>query len=249
VPSEAGKPNAEQGPGAMYLKWIGPLALLAALIVGDQIRINRPGHKYRMTVEVETPEGIKSASGILAVMPYRGYNPGGTTRTLGDAVFVPLGDGRNLVALLVHREKTFDLDAINYVALRAYPAATGKRVNFNDMSKQTGVVPVRGGLIPVLLTFADPARPASAKAVPPDDAEAVLGKGYRLRGITAEAVPNGLWPIDFGGVLGEPVTRGIGGKLPWLGGEGASAAAAEALKAAGLPGAEGVEAVQVFTRK
>jgi len=24
-------------------------------VVGDQIRINRPGHKYRMTVEVGTP--------------------------------------------------------------------------------------------------------------------------------------------------------------------------------------------------
>ena len=69
----------------MYLKWIGPLALLAALVIGDQIRINRPGHKYRMTVEVETPEGIRSGSSILAVTPYRGYNPGGTTRTSGDA--------------------------------------------------------------------------------------------------------------------------------------------------------------------
>ena len=43
----------------MNFKWVGPLALLAALVIGDQIRINRPGHKYRLTVEVETPEGIK----------------------------------------------------------------------------------------------------------------------------------------------------------------------------------------------
>ena len=48
--------------------------------------------------------------------------------------------------------------------------------------------------------------------VSPDDAEAVLGKGYRLRGITAEVVPNGFWPLDFGGALGEPVTRGIAGE-------------------------------------
>ena len=36
-------------------KWGGLLGLLAVLVIGDQIRINRPGHKYRMTVEVETP--------------------------------------------------------------------------------------------------------------------------------------------------------------------------------------------------
>lgn len=230
------------------IKWIGPLGLLAALVAGDQIRINRPGHKYRMTVEVETPAGVKSASSILAVTPYRGYTPGGTTRTSGDAVFVELGGGKNLVALLAHPDKTLDLDAVNYVALRAYPAATGKRVNFNDLSRQTGVVPVKGSLIPVLVAFADPANPGSARLVSPDDAEAVLGKGYRLRGITAEAVPNGLWPVDFGGALGEPVTRGIKGRLPWLDGEGAPAAAATALKAAGLAGAEAVEARQAFTR-
>lgn len=232
----------------MYLKWIGPLALLAALVIGDQIRINRPGHKYRMTVEVETPEGIRSGSRILAVTPYRGYNPGGTTRTSGDALFVELGGGKNLVALLVHLDKTPDFDAINYVALRAYPAARGNRVNFNDMSKQTGVVPVKGALIPVLLAFADPANPASARVVVPDDAAAVLGQGFRLRGITAEAVPNGFWPVDFGGMLGEPVTRGIAGKLPWLKGTDASAAAASALKAAGLPGVEGFDAKAAFTR-
>ena len=227
-------------------KWIGPLGLLAVLVIGDQIRINRPGHKYRMSVEVDTPAGVKSASGILAVTPYRGYTPGGRTRTSGDAVFVDLGGARNLVALLAHLDKTLDPDGINYVALRAYPAATGKRVNFNDMSKQTGIVPVQGTLIPVLVTFADPADPGSARLVSPDDSEAVLGKGFRLRGITAEVVPNGFWPIDFGGGLGEPVTRG---RLPWLGGEGATAAAATALKAAGLPGIESIDAKEVFARK
>ena len=230
------------------IKWIGPLGLLAVLVIGDHIRVNRPGHKYRMTVEVDTPAGVKSASHVFAVTPYRGYNPGGTTRTSGDAIYVNLGGGKNLVALLAHLDKTLDPDGINYVALRAYPAATGKRVNFNDMSKQSGIVPVKGVLIPVLLAFADPVTPGSAKAVSPDDAEAVLGKGYRLRGITAEVMPNGYWPLDFGGALGEPVTRDIAGKLPWLDRADAPASAAAALRAAGLPGVEGIDATRAFTR-
>jgi hypothetical protein len=231
----------------MNFKWIGPLALLAALVIGDQIRINRPGHKYRMTVEVETPEGVKSGAGILAVTPDRGYSRRGHTSTSGDAVFVDLGDGKNLVALLAHLDdKKVDLDAINYVALRAYGAAGGKRVSFNDMSKLTGVVTVKGELIPMLVTFADPANPASARIVALDGSGTVVDKGYRLRGITAEVVPNGFWPIDFGGPLGDPVTRGIAARLPWL---DRPEAAATALRAAGLPGEGTLDARDAFTRK
>src|SRR5258708_8899188 len=195
----------------MNFKWFGPLALLAALVIGDQIRINRPAHKYRLTVEVETPEGRKSASGVVAVHPDRSYSRRGQTRTLGDAIFVDLGQGKNLVALLAHIDNNkLELDGINYVALRAYTVASGgQRVSFNAMSAQTGIVPVKAELVPVLVTFAEPANPASARAVAPDDAETVLGKGYRLQGITAEVVPNGFWPIDSGGMLGGPVTRGI----------------------------------------
>jgi hypothetical protein len=231
----------------MNFKWFGPLALLAALVIGDQIRINRPAHKYRLTLEVETPEGRKTASGVMAVHPDRSYTRRGQTRTLGDAVFVDLGQGKNLVALLAHVDKNLVLDDMNYVAFRAYMEAAGKRVPFSEMSRLTGTVPVKGALVPVLIAFADTANPGTARVVTPDDAEAVLGKGYRLQGISAEVVPNGYWPLDFGGVLGEPVTRGIQAKLPWLNGAGDSAA--KALRAAGLPGIDGIDAPEAFTRK
>src|SRR5882757_2005358 len=171
----------------MNFKWVGPVALLAALVIGDQIWINRPSHKYGLTVEVETPEGRKSASGVMAVHPDRSYSRGGQTRTAGDAVFVDLGGGKNLVALLAHIDNKLELDGMNYVALRAYTAAGGKRVSFNEMSRLSGSVPVAGALIPVLVTFADPANPGTARNVASDDAETVLGKGYRLQGITSEA--------------------------------------------------------------
>jgi hypothetical protein len=230
----------------MNFKWLGPVALLAALVIGDQIRINRPGHKYRLTVEVETPEGVKSASAILSVHPDRGYSRHGHTSTRGDAVLVDLGGGKNLIALLAHLDKSLDFDDINYVALRAYKAA-GRNPSFNDMSRMTGTVPVTGALIPVLVSFTDLSDPASARNAPPDDLEAALGKGFRLHGVSAEVVPNGVWPLDFGGPLGEPVTRGIEAKLPWL--KGADDPAARALRAAGLPVGEGLDAREAFTRK
>jgi hypothetical protein len=233
----------------MVLKWFGPIALLAALVIGDQIRINRPAHKYRLAIEVETLEGRKSASGVVAVHPDRSYSRRGQTRTVGDAVFVDLGGGKNLVALLAHVDKNLVLDDVNYVALRAYTAAGGKRVSFNQMSQLSGVVPVTEALIPVLVSFADPANPGTAREVRPDDAAAVLGQGYRLHGIFAEVVPNGYWPLDFGGALGEPVTRGILARLPWLNHADNAAGAAAALRAAGLPGVEGIDAREAFTRK
>jgi hypothetical protein len=230
----------------MNFKWLGPVALLAALFIGDQIRINRPGHKFRLTVEMDTPDGLKAASGVLSVHPDRGYSRRGHTAMKGDAVFVDLGGGRNLVALLAHIDKTVNLDDINYVALRAYKAA-GRNPTFNDMNRMTGVVAVTGALIPVLVMFADPNDPATARNVAPDGLEAAFGKGFRLHGITAEVVPNGFWPLDFGGPLGEPVTRGIEAKLKWL--STADGSAAIAIKAAGLPTAEPFDAREAFTRK
>jgi len=231
----------------MNFKWVGPVVLLAALVIGDQIRINRPGHKYRLAVEVETPDGVKSASGVMAVHPDRSYSRGGHTRTKGDAVLVDLGGGKNLVALLAHIDnQSVDLDGMNYVALRAYNAA-GRKVSFNEMSRVTGAVPVNDALIPVLATFTDPGDPGTVRTVPPDGLETRLGKGVHLRSVSVEVVPNGLWPLDFGGPLGEPVTRGIEARLPWL--NGADNSAGKALAAAELPAVGAIDAKELFTRK
>jgi hypothetical protein len=223
----------------MNLKWVGPIALLAALVIGDQIRIHRPAHKYRLSVEVDTPGGVRSAAGVLAVQPDRSYSRGGLTRTKGDAVLVELGSGKNLLVLLTHLDKTVELDGMNYVALRAYIAG-GRRVSFNEMSRMTGAAPVTGSVIPILASFADIGDPATMRVIPPDDLESAFGKGFALRSISAEVVPNGFWPLDFGGPLGEPVTRGIEMRLPWW--NRADNPAAIAVRGAGLPMGAGFDA-------
>jgi hypothetical protein len=246
------EPAAAAGPAAveartMNFKWVGPIALLAALVIGDQIRINRPGHKYRLAVEVETPAGVKSAAGVMSVHPDRGYSRSGSTLTKGDAVLVDLGGGKNLVVLLAHiDDNNLDLDGMNYLALRAFNAA-GRRISFKEMSQMTGAVPVTGALVPVLAAFGDINDPATMRVVKPDDLEATYGKGFALRGVTVEAVPNGFWPLDVGGALGEPVTRGIEAKLPWWNRPGDPTAAA--LRAAGLTSKQTIDAKAVFTRK
>jgi hypothetical protein len=231
----------------MISKWLGLLSLLAALVIGDQIRINRPGHKYRLTVVVETPEGLRSGASVMAVHPDRGYSRGGQTRIRGDAVLIDLPGGKNLVALMAHVDNnSLDLDGMNYVALRAYNAA-GRKASFNELSRMTGIVPVQGAVMPILVSFSDLNNPGSARVVPPDDLEAALGNGFHLQGIFSEGVPNGWWPLDFGGPLGEPVTRGIEAKLPWL--NAADDPSGRALQAAGLATGPAIDAKQAFTRK
>jgi hypothetical protein len=223
----------------LKLSGLAILGLLAALVIGDQIRIHRPEHKFRLQVEVETPDGVKAASNVFSVTPNRSYGGSNTgesagPKTKGDAVFVDLGGGRNVVALLVvGSANPPDLDAINYVAMRAFNAA-GRRVQFRDMKKTTAMppVPVTGELAPVLVSFKDAGDPASARLVTADNAQELLGPGTRLRGFTVATVANGFWPLDFGGVLGEPVSRGIEQKLPWL--VKSDTGAATALNAAGV---------------
>jgi hypothetical protein len=134
---------------------------------------------------------------------------------------------------------------MNFVALRAFNAA-GRNTTFNAMNQMTGTAQVAGALIPVLAAFSDSSDPATLRVVRPDDLAATYGDGFALRGVTVEAVPNGFWPLDFGGVFGEPVTRGIEAKLPWW---NRADGAAAALRAAGLQSKETFDAREVFTRK
>ncbi|MBB5051436.1 hypothetical protein HNQ36_001390 [Afipia massiliensis] len=236
-----------------FRKWIGLAVLLAALVIGERIYLYRPDHKYRLTVEVETPGGIRSASGVFSVHPNRAYGGSGSgpagPRAKGDAVFVDLGNGRNLAMLLLHGINPAETDGMSYLPMRAF-AAAGRRIDFRDVKRQTDSVPVAGELIPTLVTFADVANPASARAVDPANLPAAFGQGFRLRNISLQIVPSGLWPLDFGGVLGEPVTRQIQTQLPW---SNDPAKAAAALSAAGIvavpPADAGFIPVQAFRRE
>lgn len=235
----------------LQMKWIVPILLLGVIFVADQIRIGRPDHKYRLTVDVETPVGVRSASNVLSVRPNRSYSGSGSgssvPQTKGDALFIDLGERKNLVVLMAYGEDGSNFEDPSFLPTRLY-GTMDRRVGFRDVKNLAGAppVPVPERLWPVFVTFADPADPTSVRRVNPHDLESSLGKGYRLRGVSLAVVANGFWPIDFGGVLGEPVTRGIEQKLPWLSRPGA---AATALEEAGLKKADDFEAEAVFTRR
>ena len=234
----------------LQMKWIVPLVLIGVIYAADQIRINRPDHKYRLTVEVETPAGVKSASSILSVRPNRSYGGTGTgssfPQTKGDALVLDLGDRKNLVALLAYGDDGANFDDSSFLPTRLL-GGNDRRIAFRNVKEFAGTpaLPVPQPQRPVFVSFANLADPKTARRVDAELLETSLGKGYRLRDISLAIVPNGVWPIDFGGVLGEPVTRGITQKLPWLNTPGGAAAA---LQAAGVKTGEGFSGEAAFTR-
>jgi len=47
--------------------------LCGGLVIARSVRINRPGHQYRLTVEVETLRGRVASLNFCAFQPDRGY--------------------------------------------------------------------------------------------------------------------------------------------------------------------------------
>ena len=234
----------------MKLSWLGLVLLFVVIVVGDQIRLGRPDHKFRLTIEVETPGGVKSVSNVMSVTPNRGYGGSGAgessmPRLRGDALFVDFGGGRNLVVLLAHDNDGREGEGMVFLPMRAYRAA-GNDIQFRDVRRMTKPVPVTGDLMPLMISFADEDRPQTARRVAPDRLDQVLGPGYRLKGLTLAAVPNGLWPFDFGSMLGEPVTRSIEREIAWL--IKAGDPAARALAAANIRVGETMTAESAFRR-
>jgi hypothetical protein len=183
-----------------------------------------PTFRYRMTVEVETPQGLRTGASVIQVSSIEGgsgamYGFSSTVR--GEAVAVDLPGGRTLFALL--QSSSGDVDAAAGYAFAGFPPAV-KRVgadayadNLAEMlaRRDVGVipmptaedeVPVSGRMAkafyPLLVSFTDIADPKSVTRVNPRDLAASFGPGIKLRRITVQ-------------ITDDPVTTGIEKRLGW----------------------------------
>ena len=188
-------------------------------------------YRYRMTVEVETPQGVRSSSNVIEARwlddRYTWWQPPDARNlrmeAIGDAVFVDLGQGRHVVATLAlgpnegedRGIETIVPDSLgiswfgDFEVLRA-------AVETALVNKTLGVVP-RASL-PQLVTFADVNDPSSGRVLHPDSSDfaSTFGAGYAFRRVTIQLVPVGIWPFNEVGISGEPITRSIEGQLPFL---------------------------------
>jgi hypothetical protein len=209
--------------------WIVLSVLVLAAIAGGVWFFSPVSYRFRITVAVETPQGVREGASVLETSTI--YQPtflgatGGRFPSLhGQAVFVDLGQGRHLIGLLAHGPRGEGVDGVMMLPVSAFglrSSGVGRGQNAHEMAAALPAGSRRelsSDLIPTLVTFGDLADPASARVVEPTDAgfASAFGPGFRLAGVTLEMVPAGTWPFNLVGLSGTPVTRGIEGKLAFL---------------------------------
>lgn len=179
--------------------------------------------RYRLTVVVDTPEGERRGSSIIAVRGVK--NPdwvnieGRGTRASfkGEAAVVDLPGGRALFALLETAGGASDAKDYPFLAfesrLKNSPdLLTSMRLLLSWKGQKapmprTERVIVNGGqdvsALPLLVTFADIKDPHSISRVDPEEFNFIFGSGTRLKEILCS-------------ITDEPVTFNIKDRLKWL---------------------------------
>jgi len=194
------------------MKWLAlvVVAVAAAVFAWTASAPSKGAHRFQLTVEVDTPDGPRSGSSVVEVERKDGRwpvpGPRHVFRVRGEAVFVDLGPGRNLVAVLAHGESAQDVDQVITLWVEAYGHHRWDEDVWSGRRKLRGAVELRPPLIPTLVTFADPLDPGSVRLVRPGEFEEAFEPGFRFRRATLEMVPASV-----------PVTDGvIEQRFPWL---------------------------------
>ena len=184
---------------------LGTMGVLAAVSLQAACgkRRNRGVLRYRITIEVDTPNGLKTGSSVLeAKFPTNGMSEGQSPFVevaRGRFVFVLLsGEGRNL---------TFVLDNV-LKDPNTKPSSIPDDLPYSeyvDANRQKPFGVLKRDYPPMLVTFSDPNKPDSVERVDPENFAAQFGAGYSLRRMTMQVVDQN-----------EPLTEGIDQVLPWL---------------------------------
>jgi hypothetical protein len=173
--------------------------------------------RYRLTLEVETPEGKKTGSGVIEqVSRYNdgitrglGAGPGLAVRLRGEAIIVDLGS-RGLLLCLLTRDESRYTSEDDLLLPKIFPFAKwgGSQEDYSTYLRQLeSRKPVADApleRLPMLARLSNPQDPATAERVNPTDLAATFGAGVRLVRVTAQITDDPL-----------PAPT-IEDKLPWV---------------------------------
>jgi hypothetical protein len=221
VEAEAGPASVEPAPLAVTgvgqaLKGLALGLVLVAIAVTVFATFSVVStYRYRLAVEVATPEGLRSGSSVIEVQATRGiglFGPEAGEISLaahGEAVAVDLPGGQTLFALLGDPAKPDRATRIASISLQPVSPYKGHdaealRRNLRALARTGGRAEVPHDQYPLLVRFRDSGNPASVEVVDPRHLAASFGRRVRLRRITVE-------------ITGDPVTTGIEARLTWLG--------------------------------
>lgn len=196
------------------------LALAALLLSGCTVAEDEaPDYRYRLTVEVETPEGLATGASVIEVRQNNGRSGSSPLHSQiyrhakGEAVAVDLPGGKTLFALL---RSDSDVEWAAQVMHLLAPEIQGEtsQDSFDNVLLIKGKVVVprtfpriawipERSAYPMMVVFGDLTDPTSVTKVDPDDLAATFGEGMKLKRVTVE-------------LTGDPVTTGIEARLRWL---------------------------------
>jgi hypothetical protein len=166
--------------------------------------------RYKLTLEVATPEGIKSAFNVVEMSEYLVSFPHGGVRgaTTGEAVYLDLGPGRYpLVTLLTVRVGSsvgpYGQNILEKVYGGKYEWNGDRNDGLAALIRNRGAREITIDQLPELVTFTDPLDPKTVAAVDAKNIGRVLGDGISWHRMTIE-------------ITDEPVTTGLEKKLPWV---------------------------------
>lgn len=196
----------------------GTMALLAGC---GLVKSYRP-FRYRLTVEVDTPQGLRTGSSVIEVTAGEvGTTLGGASASArGEAVAVDIAPDRTLFVLL--RSEASSAWAAGIMS-GVTPKPDDPSLSPNDRfaahieavraNWKLNIVPrwfppVRGigepvTGYPIMVRFRDTRDPKTVERVDPDNMPASFGSGVTLRRLTVQ-------------LTDDPVTTGLEKRLPWL---------------------------------
>ncbi len=189
------------------IKWVlAPIAVIWFL-GWAYIQINYPTctFRYKLTAEVNTPEGVKTGSSVIEVSySHNGDWGGGETPNLhmtGEAPYIDLGSGKNLFLMLTNRasgrnlsesfhrpEGALDAFKLPLKALDLHWEIGDQRSLIVQVqeARAKGLVNVPFENLPTLISFKDLTNPDSVQVVQPDGVSKIYGSLYALKNVTLE---------------------------------------------------------------
>ena len=178
---------------------LGGIAVLIVCIVGFwMVAYPRAIVNVRLTIEVDTPEGVKTGASVSQLgfslepaIGTRGYSWG---LMKGEAVAVDLGPRGTLYALLTWPGKTgfpeggsseFPIVFMKLLAPALWRAAKD-RAFIAGIRGVTGKTEIPPQMYPVMVRFGDEKVPQSVRAVAPSDLASAFGSGVTLKRVILE---------------------------------------------------------------
>ena len=207
------------------MKWLAIIAALVALPpIAYGLAYPTLTLRYRLTLEAEIDGKPKTGSGVIEVIyskqPEFASGRDRVSSHRGEAVVLDLGDRGTLFALLQAGSdsrsipESIILRAFNFDG-GAFPGPTVEE-GFKKLRQLSGKRELPLMSLPLLVRFRDLNDPMTVEKVDPLDIRKSFGDGARLVRATLEIVPMGIWPLNWFGMTGEPITTGIENRLSWF---------------------------------